>query len=120
MTYNTAIAVANAATDPQYGLAASWTGVYDVTPDWNPVLGALPGVDGLALCQLVSAHWSVLGHNVRTLVISGDTDPGEIARLSASGVNLLSKPFRSERLQERLLALMPPGQTPFFTTSPQA
>ena len=22
------------------GLAASWTGVYDVTPDWNPVLGA--------------------------------------------------------------------------------
>ena len=23
------------------GLAASWTGVYDVTPDWNPVLGPL-------------------------------------------------------------------------------
>ncbi|MFN7184301.1 MAG: hypothetical protein ACK4MZ_08985, partial [Thermomonas haemolytica] len=26
------------------GLAASWTGVYDVTPDWNPVLGPVPGL----------------------------------------------------------------------------
>jgi hypothetical protein len=26
------------------GLASSWTGVYDMTPDWNPVLGRLPGV----------------------------------------------------------------------------
>jgi signal transduction histidine kinase len=92
----------------------------DAAPDILLTDYRLPGVDGLALCQLVSAHWSVLGHNVRTLVISGDTDPGEIARLSASGVNLLSKPFRSERLQERLLALMPPGQTPFFTPSPKA
>ncbi|MDP3924093.1 MAG: FAD-dependent oxidoreductase, partial [Hydrogenophaga sp.] len=28
------------------GLASSWTGVYDVTPDWNPVLGRLPDVPG--------------------------------------------------------------------------
>jgi sarcosine oxidase subunit beta len=26
------------------GLASSWTGVYDVTPDWNPVLGPVPGL----------------------------------------------------------------------------
>ena len=27
---------------------AGWTGPYDITPDWNPVVGAVPGVDGLS------------------------------------------------------------------------
>lgn len=31
------------------GLASSWTGVYDVTPDWNPVLGRVPEVPGLVV-----------------------------------------------------------------------
>ena len=38
------------------GLAASWTGVYDVTPDWNPVLGSLPGVEGLDVAYGFSGH----------------------------------------------------------------
>jgi len=38
------------------GLAASWTGVYDVTPDWNPVLGPLPGIDGLHVAFGFSGH----------------------------------------------------------------
>jgi glycine/D-amino acid oxidase-like deaminating enzyme len=38
------------------GLAHSWTGVYDVTPDWNPVLGPAPGVDGLMLAYGFSGH----------------------------------------------------------------
>lgn len=38
------------------GLAASWTGVYDVTPDWNPVLGPAPGLDGLLLAFGFSGH----------------------------------------------------------------
>lgn len=38
------------------GLASSWTGVYDVTPDWNPVLGRLPGVDGLVVGYGFSGH----------------------------------------------------------------
>lgn len=38
------------------GLATSWTGVYDVTPDWNPVLGPLPGVEGLAIAYGFSGH----------------------------------------------------------------
>ena len=38
------------------GLAHSWTGVYDVTPDWNPVLGPAPGVDGLLLAYGFSGH----------------------------------------------------------------
>jgi sarcosine oxidase, subunit beta len=38
------------------GLAHSWTGVYDVTPDWNPVLGSLPGIDGLHVAFGFSGH----------------------------------------------------------------
>jgi len=38
------------------GLASSWTGVYDVTPDWNPVLGRLPGVGGLVMGFGFSGH----------------------------------------------------------------
>ena len=38
------------------GLASSWTGVYDVTPDWNPVLGRLPGIQGLVVGYGFSGH----------------------------------------------------------------
>lgn len=38
------------------GLASSWTGVYDVTPDWNPVLGRLPDVPGLLVGYGFSGH----------------------------------------------------------------
>ena len=44
---------------PRYGdagLASSWTGVYDVTPDWNPVLGRLPDVPGLIVAYGFSGH----------------------------------------------------------------
>lgn len=38
------------------GLASSWTGVYDVTPDWNPVLGPLEGLAGLVVGYGFSGH----------------------------------------------------------------
>jgi len=38
------------------GLASSWTGVYDVTPDWNPVLGAVPELPGLVVGFGFSGH----------------------------------------------------------------
>jgi len=38
------------------GLASSWTGVYDVTPDWNPVLGRIPDVEGLIVAYGFSGH----------------------------------------------------------------
>lgn len=38
------------------GLATSWTGVYDVTPDWNPVLGPVNGVEGLITGFGFSGH----------------------------------------------------------------
>jgi len=38
------------------GVASTWTGVYDVTPDWNPVMGPLPGVDGIVVAFGFSGH----------------------------------------------------------------
>ncbi|MFO1311829.1 MAG: FAD-binding oxidoreductase [Burkholderiales bacterium] len=50
------------------GLATSWTGVYDVTPDWNPVLGALPGIEGLLVAFGFSGHGFKLSPVVGRLV----------------------------------------------------
>ncbi|MFT3803792.1 MAG: FAD-binding oxidoreductase [Burkholderiaceae bacterium] len=38
------------------GVASCWTGVYDVTPDWNPVLGPLPDLPGLVVGYGFSGH----------------------------------------------------------------
>jgi glycine/D-amino acid oxidase-like deaminating enzyme len=35
---------------------ASWVGAYDITPDWNPVLGPVPGIAGLILAYGFSGH----------------------------------------------------------------
>jgi sarcosine oxidase subunit beta len=35
---------------------ASWVGAYDITPDWNPVLGPVAGIDGLILAYGFSGH----------------------------------------------------------------
>lgn len=37
-------------------LIRSWSGLYDTTPDWNPVLGAVPGIDGLQVAFGFSGH----------------------------------------------------------------
>jgi sarcosine oxidase subunit beta len=38
------------------GIASAWTGVYDVTPDWNPVLGRLADMKGLVVGYGFSGH----------------------------------------------------------------
>jgi glycine/D-amino acid oxidase-like deaminating enzyme len=35
---------------------AGWTGPYDITPDWNPIVGAVPGFDGLHVAVGFSGH----------------------------------------------------------------
>ncbi len=37
-------------------MTASWTGPYDITPDWNPVLGPVPGLEGLTIAYGFSGH----------------------------------------------------------------
>jgi sarcosine oxidase subunit beta len=41
-------------TDAQY--VAGWTGPYDITPDWNPIVGLVPGYEGLYVAVGFSGH----------------------------------------------------------------
>ncbi len=77
------------------GLASSWTGVYDVTPDWNPVLGAVPGVEGLLVAFGFSGHGFKLSPAVGRLV----------AQLAlAQPTEVSAEPYAIERFaQGRLL-----------------
>ncbi|MGF6439670.1 NAD(P)/FAD-dependent oxidoreductase [Paraburkholderia youngii] len=70
------------------GIASSWTGVYDVTPDWNPVLGALPGIDGLVVGYGFSGHGFKLSPTV-----------GKILAQAALGrpIDVSLKPYSIER-----------------------
>ena len=72
------------------GLATSWTGVYDVTPDWNPVLGPLPGVEGLHVAYGFSGHGfklspivgRIVAQRALGLVPDFALDPYSLARFS--------------------------------------
>ncbi|TKC79247.1 FAD-binding oxidoreductase [Trinickia terrae] len=50
------------------GLASSWTGVYDVTPDWNPVLGGAGDVEGLVVGFGFSGHGFKLSPGIGKLL----------------------------------------------------
>ena len=44
---------------PEYAgarLLRGWTGPYDITPDWNPVVGPVPGLDGVYAAVGFSGH----------------------------------------------------------------
>lgn len=76
------------------GLASSWTGVYDVTPDWNPVLGRLPGIDGLVVGFGFSGHGfklsptvgRVLAQEALGLPTDVSLDPYSIMRFSTGAL----------------------------------
>ncbi len=73
------------------GLASSWTGLYDVTPDWNPVLGALPSWEGL----LVGFGFS--GHGFKLSPVVGKV-LAQAALGQVTDVNL--QPYRYTRFAE--------------------
>jgi sarcosine oxidase subunit beta len=75
--------------DAQY--TAGWTGPYDISPDWNPIVGSVPGYEGLYVAVGFSGHGfklaptigeglaqTVLGQNVRVPIADYD-----MARFSA-------------------------------------
>jgi len=76
------------------GLASSWTGVYDVTPDWNPVLGRLPGIDGLVMGFGFSGHGfklsptvgRVLAQEALGLATDVSLEPYSIERFSSGNL----------------------------------
>ena len=46
----------------------SYTGLYDVTPDWHPVLGKVDDVDGLVICAGFSGHGYKIGPGIGELM----------------------------------------------------
>ena len=78
------------------GLAASWTGVYDVTPDWNPVLGLVPDVPGLSVAYGFSGHGFKLSPAV-----------GKVLAQEALGLptDVSLAPYSAERFQAGHLLL---------------
>lgn len=75
----------------------------DTLPDMVLTDYRLPGMTGVQLVQHLHVKWRARGRKLAALIISGDTDPAELQRLSASGMTVLPKPFRSERLLEQLM-----------------
>jgi sarcosine oxidase, subunit beta len=76
-------------------IAAEWAGLYEVTPDDQPILGALPEVEGLYVCAGFSGHGLMHGPAAGLLlseeILDGrattiDIDPLRLARFSAGGV----------------------------------
>ena len=78
------------------GVAASWTGIYDVTPDWNPVLGPLPGIEGLFVAFGFSGH----GFKLSPMI-------GRIVAQAALGISpdLAIAPYSIERFAKGQLLL---------------
>jgi sarcosine oxidase subunit beta len=85
----------------QAGVASTWTGLYDVTPDWNPVLGPLPGWTGLQVGFGFSGHGFKLSPAV-----------GRLLAQSALGLptDVPLAPYRYERFGEGALLVGRYGQ----------
>jgi sarcosine oxidase subunit beta len=62
----------------------AYTGLYDVTPDWYPILGRVDAVEGLIICAGFSGHGFKLGPSIGELmaeeVIDGKAHTIDISR----------------------------------------
>jgi sarcosine oxidase subunit beta len=70
-----------------------WSGLYDVTPDWQPILGAAPGVEGLYLALGFS------GHGFKLCPVVGEL----LAQLITTGEAPDLQPYRPTRFAEGAL-----------------
>jgi glycine/D-amino acid oxidase-like deaminating enzyme len=63
-------------------LASSYASLYDITPDWHPIMDAVPGVDGLYICAGSSGHGFKLapsvGKMMTKLVLEGKENDDDI------------------------------------------
>ncbi|MDE2720881.1 FAD-binding oxidoreductase [Candidatus Palauibacter polyketidifaciens] len=77
-------------------LTDSWVGPYDITPDWNPVLGPAPDLPGLYLAYGFSGHGFKLAPAIGRCVaqsLLGETPDVDLA------------PYRPERFRKEALLL---------------
>lgn len=75
----------------ELGVRPGYAGLYDMSPDDNPLIGPVPGIDGLIAICGSSGHGFKLGAGV------GE----EVARLVAEGGSELLTPFRLDRFATR-------------------
>ncbi len=72
-------------------LTASWIGPYDITPDWNPVLGPAPGLDGLTLTFGFSGHGFKLAPAVGLVLAQQILGQATDVDIAAYGLNRFAK-----------------------------
>ena len=81
----------------EFAVERAFAGPYDITPDWNPIIGPCPGIEGLYLAVGWSGHGFKLSPAVGEVVaaeVTGRTPPIDVS------------PLRPERFAEgRLLRL---------------
>lgn len=67
------------------GWDGGWSGIFTVTPDWHPVIDAVPGVDGLFVGAGFSGHGfkmaPAIGRALAELAIDGSSQSIDITRL---------------------------------------
>lgn len=67
---------------PNPSVTHTYAGVYDVPPDWNPVIAPVGGIEGLILCAGFAGHGfkisPAVGDLVADLVIEGDSSDPDI------------------------------------------
>jgi sarcosine oxidase, subunit beta len=69
-----------------FELVRGFAGPYDVTPDWNPVIGRCPGIEGLYVATGWSGHGFKLSPAVGEVIaaeVSGRTPPIDVSDLRA-------------------------------------
>ena len=76
-------------------IVRSYASLYDVTPDWHPIIGNDPGVGGFVHCEGFSGHGFKLGPAVGKVVAETILD-GQASTVDIS-------PFRLERFAEGAL-----------------
>jgi len=68
--------------------AGGWASLYDITPDWHPIMDALPGAEGLYCVAGTSGHGFKLGPAVgemmADLIINGEQPEADIRMFNAS------------------------------------
>jgi sarcosine oxidase subunit beta len=70
----------------EFELVRGFAGPYDVTPDWNPVIGPCPGIEALYLAAGWSGHGFKLSPAVGEVVaaeVTGRTPPIDVSELRA-------------------------------------
>ena len=67
-----------------FELVRGFAGPYDITPDWNPIIGRCPGIEGLYLAVGWSGHGFKLSPAVGEVVaaeVTGRTPPVDVGKL---------------------------------------